>query len=114
MKNPPARLTIIVFLVSVSYAMVFAMALVPVHGNSVNLSGTMKPFSPEFSSWLQNPWMDAAGKNSGSHGLGLIPAPVSLVEGPRRAVSDIGMSGNLIVTAPVPTVRIYPFHSAFF
>jgi hypothetical protein len=114
MENPPIRLTIIVFLISLSYATIFAMSPVPVHDNSVNLSGTMKPFCPEFSSWLQNPRMEAQDKESGSHGLGLIPAPVSLVGEPKREASGIGMSGNSILPASVPMVRVYPFHSAFF
>ncbi|HTY15247.1 MAG TPA: hypothetical protein VMC42_06025 [Methanoregulaceae archaeon] len=114
MENPAFRLTTLVFLVSLSYAMVFATTPVPVHGIPVNLSWTIKPFCPEFSNWLQNPRVDAGSKDGGSHGLGLIPAPVSLVEGPQKAASGIGMPGTPVLHAPVPAVRGYPFHSAFF
>jgi hypothetical protein len=113
MESPAIRLITIVLLVFVTYTSVFLATQVSARDFSMNQSGIIKPFCPEFSTWLQDPRMDAGINGARSHGLGLIPAPVSFVGISPGAVHSVGKSGKPVFPVPVPAARFYSFHATF-
>lgn len=52
------------------------------NNNNLKSPGTLNTFCPEFIDWLHSPYSDKGTAESGQHGFGLIPAPVSLVQQP--------------------------------
>ncbi|HVP95405.1 MAG TPA: hypothetical protein VMS89_09585 [Methanoregulaceae archaeon] len=108
MQNQTMRATIIVILVSASF--VALLAVTPGCENTMKTSGNLRPFCPEFIGWLKNPRMESGTAEGALHGLGLIPAPVSMVGMSRETVSGINKPGNSIFLTPAPTIRFFLSH----
>jgi hypothetical protein len=79
MQNPAGPM-VIVIMVSVFLLVNYQTGPVLIQSNSINTHGNLKPFCPEFISWLSNPRTEGVEHATTTHGLGLIPAPVSMTQ----------------------------------
>jgi hypothetical protein len=115
MQQPVNRQTIITFLVWTSFISAIVLTPVLVHDSSVKSFGNVKPFCPEFSVWLKSPGVNPGNNDPATHGLGLIPAPVSLVGSSPGISAGIQRAGNPVFPVLSSPVAKFPsFHPAFF
>jgi hypothetical protein len=115
MQNPANRQTIITFLVWALFISATVLTPVLVHDSPVKSFGNIKPFCPEFSVWLKNPGVNPGNNDAATHGLGLIPAPVSLAGLSPGISAGIQRTGNPVFPVVSSPVAKFPsFHMAFF
>ncbi len=114
MQNPATKAAIILILVSVSFMAAIATFPVFVHNTGTKSIGGLKPFCPDFTQWLENPKDGSWNGEEAVHGLGLIPAPVSVVGMSREDTPGIRKPGTeMLVTPTSLSVPSFSHKSAF-
>ena len=100
MQNPALKGTVIIILVLVSFISAFTTSPVFVHNTGIKPAGYLKPFSPDFTRWLENPGCGPINGEGDTHGLGLIPAPVSVVGLSGGDIPGDGKAGTGLLVIP--------------